>query len=250
MFDTLTWPIYLAHYLKAMGYNNEDDWQNFYTHCLEKDYYTLSVGKKLTVLQILCEEVLGTEELRTEMNMRVESEVGFSIDTSSMVDKACDPGTVHPGCSENSACKDIDVEEGLAEHHKTNSALNNRLVEPQEGRAVGSSFHEDGNGDECRLCGMDGLLVCCDGCPSAYHSRCLGMSKMLMHDDSWYCPECKINKSEPMQGTALRGGHIFGVDPYNQVFAASCDHLLVYVLNCSVLLSFSVFKFFVFALDI
>ena len=31
----------------------------------------------------------------------------------------------------------------------------------------------DRNGDECRLCGMDGILLCCDGCPSAYHSRCI-----------------------------------------------------------------------------
>ncbi|KAL8484395.1 hypothetical protein ACS0TY_026892 [Phlomoides rotata] len=229
LFDALTWPIYLVCYLRFMGYNNEDDWQKFYTHCLERDYYTLSVGKKLAVLQILCEEVLGTEELRTEMDMRVESEIGFSTDTSSTVDTMCDPGMVIPGDTENSAFKDREVE-GLVEYCEKNSSVHNRLVKSQVDRAVGSSIHEDGNGDECRLCGMDGLLVCCDGCPSASHPRCLGISKMLMPDDSWYCPECKVNASEPkiMQGTTVRGGHIFGVDPYKQVFVASCGHLLVF----------------------
>lgn len=224
MFDTFTWPIYLAHYLKIKVNNNEDDWQKFYTHCLERDYYTLSVGKKLTVLQILCDEALSTEELRKEMEMRVESEDGFSVDTS----------------SENPASKDVEAE---------------GLVESQAVREVGSSIHEDENGDECRVCGMDGLLVCCDGCPSAYHSRCLGMSKMFMPDDSWYCPECKINASEPknIRGTMLRGGHTFGMDPYGQVFVASCDHLLVYVttlLFIVFLLSFSIFKFFLSAVDV
>lgn len=31
---------------------------------------------------------------------------------------------------------------------------------------------DDGNGDECYLCKMDGNLICCDSCPAAFHSRC------------------------------------------------------------------------------
>ena len=96
-----------------------------------------------------------------------------------------------------------------------------------------TSADDDANGDECRICGMDGLLLCCDGCPLSYHSRCVGLNKMHMPEGSWYCPECKIKATETkiLQGTTLRGGYNFGVDPYGQVFVATCDHLLVYVSN-------------------
>lgn len=222
MLDTLNWPVYLVHYLMARGYKNGDDWKELYAHCLEKDYHTLSVGKKLTALQVLCDDVLDTEELRAEVDMREASEVGMDIDTSTMLE-TCEPARVHPGDSDD--CKDIEAALGV-EKHQTENSLDNNQMETQVGTAV-----EDGNGDECRLCGMDGVLVCCDGCPSVYHSRCLGLSKMP--NGSWFCPECKINETEPkvLRGTTLRGGNVFGVDPYQQVFVASFDHLLVYVSN-------------------
>ncbi|XP_057781903.1 DDT domain-containing protein PTM-like isoform X2 [Salvia miltiorrhiza] len=222
LLDTLTWPIYLVHYLMVLGHKNGDDWKELYAHCLERDYYTLSVDKKLITLQILCDDVLDTEELRAEIDMREASEVGMEIDMSTVLG-ACEPARVIPGDSETSNCKDIEAAQ-RAENHQTRNALDNPCMESQVGGAV-----EDGNGDECRLCGMDGVLVCCDGCPSAYHSRCLGLNKMLVSNGSWYCPECKVNENDPkiLRGTTLRGGSVFGVDPYGQVFVASCDHLLV-----------------------
>ncbi|KAK4441253.1 DDT domain-containing protein PTM [Sesamum alatum] len=227
LLDTLTWPIYLVHYVMVMGYKN-GDWKGFYTHSLERDYYTLSAGKKLTILQILCEDVLDSEELRTEMDMREESEVGIDIE-SKMVATKSEPEGVHPRYSKASASTDIEAAQSVAEHCEIKSSCSGHFLESQAGGSVGNSIDEDANGDECRLCGMDGFLVCCDGCPSSYHSRCLGLNRMLMPDGSWYCPECKINATEPkiLQGTALRGGENFGVDPYEQVFVASCDHLLV-----------------------
>ncbi|KAL0390610.1 UNVERIFIED_CONTAM: DDT domain-containing protein PTM [Sesamum calycinum] len=211
-----------------MGYKNGPDWKGFYTHSLERDYYTLSAGKKLTVLQILCDDVLDSEELRTEMDMREESEV--RIDTESKMGVTIsEPKTVHPRYSKASACKDTEPLQSVAEHHEIKSSHSSHFLESQAGGPIGNSIDEYGNGDECRLCSMDGLLICCDGCPSSYHPRCLGLNRMLMPDGSWYCPECKINASEPkiLQGTALRGGENFGVDPYEHVFVASCDHLLV-----------------------
>ncbi|KAL0436984.1 UNVERIFIED_CONTAM: DDT domain-containing protein PTM [Sesamum radiatum] len=227
LLDTLTWPIYLVHYLMVMGYKNGPDWKGFYTHSLERDYYTLSAGKKLTILQILCEDVLDSEELRAEIDRREESEV---IDTESkMVATISEPKRVHPRYSKASASKDTEPLHGVAEHREIKPCHSSHFLESQAGGQIGNSVDEYGNGDECRLCSMDGLLVCCDGCPSSYHSRCLGLNRMLMPDGSWYCPECKINAIEPkiLQGTALRGGENFGVDPYEQVFVASCDHLLV-----------------------
>ncbi|KAL0418284.1 UNVERIFIED_CONTAM: DDT domain-containing protein PTM [Sesamum radiatum] len=193
LLDTLTWPIYLVHYL-----------------------------------MILCDDVLDSEELRTEMDMREESEV--RIDTESkMAVTISEPKTVHPRYSKASACKDTEPLQSVAEHREIKSSHSSHFLESQAGGPIGNSIDEYGNGDECRLCSMDGLLICCDGCPSSYHPRCLGLNRMLMPDGSWYCPECKINASEPkiLQGTALRGGENFGVDPYEHVFVASCDHLLV-----------------------
>lgn len=208
----------------ARGYENGDEWKKLRAHCLESDYYTLSVGKKLTALQILCDDVLDTEELRAEIDMREASEVGIDVDTSKMLD-TCEPARVHPGDSKTSDCKDIEAALGV-EKYQAEHSLDNDHMESQVDRAA-----EDGNGDECRLCGMDGVLVCCDGCPSVYHSRCLGLSKMP--NGSWFCPECKISENEPkiLQGTTLRGGDLFGVDPYQEIFVASCGHLLVYASN-------------------
>lgn len=37
----------------------------------------------------------------------------------------------------------------------------------------------DWNSDVCCLCKMDGSLICCDGCPAAYHFKCVGVSRNL-----------------------------------------------------------------------
>ncbi|KAL6563659.1 hypothetical protein OROGR_002618 [Orobanche gracilis] len=237
LLDTLTWPIYLVHYLILMDNRNGQNWKGFYIHSLERDYYSLSVGTKLIVMQTLCECVLDSEELRIALDLRQESEVGIDIDTNSTV--TCKSRRAGPGYSKISFSKDMDAIQIVAEP-ETKSVLDGHSMESQVGGPVGNSIDEDGNGDECRLCGMDGLLVCCDGCPSSYHSRCLGLNKMFMPDGSWYCPECKINATEPKipRRAALRGGYVFAVDPYEQVFVASCDHLLVLMAsnnseNCS-----------------
>ncbi|KAL8496450.1 hypothetical protein ACS0TY_020241 [Phlomoides rotata] len=232
LLDNITWPFYLVHYLMVMGFKNGPDWKEFYAHSLQRDYYTLSAGKKLTVLQILCDNILDSEELRAEMDMREESEVGIDMDTSTIVKPTGASRRVRPRYSKTSASKEIEAIKNLAEHHeiKSSRGSHSTLV----GGPIESSADEDSNGDECRICGMDGLLLCCDGCPSSYHSRCIGLNKLHMPEGSWYCPECKINATEPkiLQGTTLQAGHSFGVDIYGQLFVAACDHLLV--LNASV----------------
>ncbi|KAL0369575.1 UNVERIFIED_CONTAM: DDT domain-containing protein PTM [Sesamum angustifolium] len=227
LLDTLTWPVYLVHYLMVMGYTNGLEWKGFYAHSLERDYYTLSAGRKLLILQILCDDVLDSEELRAEMDMREESEVGIDIDSSTMISPTGGSRRVHPRYSRTASAKDKESVGSIAEHHEKKDLFGSHF--DQVGGSVENSAEEDGNGDECRICGMDGLLLCCDGCPSSYHSRCLGLNKMHMPEGSWYCPECQINATEPkiLQGTTLKGGLNFGVDPYGQVFVATCDHLLV-----------------------
>lgn len=64
-----------------------------------------------------------------------------------------------------------------------------------------NSAPEDGNEDNCFLCDEDGLLVCCDRCPRAYHGECAGL-KMDAYGDpivpegEWLCPDCEDEADE------------------------------------------------------
>ncbi|CAK9173784.1 unnamed protein product, partial [Ilex paraguariensis] len=228
LLDILTWPVYLVQYLLMMGYTERLEWQEFYIEALENDYYTVSAGRKLLILQILCDDVLDSEELRAEINMREESEAGLDPDSVTVVGPESGPKRIHPRYPKTSACQDQEAMEIITENHEIKSKPSN-LGFNASGMDAGSDVSLDGNNDECRLCGMDGTLLCCDGCPSAYHSRCIGVMKMFIPEGAWYCPECASNRIGPAitRGTYLRGAEIFGVDSYGQVFLGTCNHLLV-----------------------
>ncbi|KAF5931088.1 hypothetical protein HYC85_031961 [Camellia sinensis] len=186
LLDTLTWPVYLVQYLMVMEYTNGPEWKGFYIDVLEKDYYTLAVGQKLMILQILCDDVLESEELRAEIDMREESEVGIDSDAVQTVSSEGGPRRVHPRYSKTSACKNEEAMEIIAETHGTKSSCNSSSLGVKGTEMdVDADIVHDGNSDECRLCGMDGTLLCCDGCPSAYHSRCIGVSKMFIPEGAW-----------------------------------------------------------------
>ncbi|XP_023738116.1 DDT domain-containing protein PTM [Lactuca sativa] len=225
LLDSLTWPMFIVQYLTTMRYAEGQEWKEFYVNVLEKDYYTLSAGRKLIILQILCDGALDSAELRAEIDNREESEVGPDPDavlafTEPVKDtpiKRRGRPPKNPLPKDQEPVKDIPI------------PAPNSSVPKVTGSHVGADVDEDGNVDECRLCGMDGILVCCDGCPLAYHSRCIGIMKMFMPEGAWYCPECTMNKIGPnvTKLTSLRGAEIFGIDPYEQVFLGSCNHLLV-----------------------
>ncbi|KAK9868990.1 hypothetical protein WJX84_004562 [Apatococcus fuscideae] len=50
----------------------------------------------------------------------------------------------------------------------------------------------DGNSDLCVLCTQGGSLLCCDGCPAAYHVRCIGETARSLPEGEWLCPECSL----------------------------------------------------------
>lgn len=230
LLDAMTWPVYLVHYLTGMGYTDEHGWKEFYPHTLEKEYYSLTAGRKLIVLQILCDSVLDSEELRAEIDMREESEVGIDSDGGTVFAPVIGPRRVHPRYAKTSACKDQEAIKLNKENSETNIFSNtNSLGAKVTGQASIRDVDQDGNGDECRLCGMDGTLLCCDGCPSSYHGRCIGVCKMYIPEGAWYCPECTVNGLDPKitRGTPLKGSEVFGVDSYGQVFMGTCNHLLV-----------------------
>lgn len=41
---------------------------------------------------------------------------------------------------------------------------------------------------ECGVCRLGGELLCCDGCPRAFHTKCIDLK--TVPDDEWFCDEC------------------------------------------------------------
>lgn len=233
LLDTLTWPVYIVQYLTVMGYISGPQWKGFYDELLKEEYFTLPVGRKLLILQILCDDVLESAELRAEIDLREEAEVGIYYDSDESNPLENRPRRVHPRYSKTSAYKDKEDMKFTNEIPKTQSCGNSFSGRGNKGDVDTVNCEVDRNSDECRLCGMDGTLICCDGCPSAYHTRCIGVMKSSVPEGSWYCPECIFNKIGPTItiGTSLKGAELFGIDTYEQIFLGTCNHLLVYVLT-------------------
>ncbi|OIV99294.1 hypothetical protein TanjilG_17104 [Lupinus angustifolius] len=227
LLDTLTWPVFAIQYLIINGYTKGPEWDGFYDEVFTREYYLFPVSRKLMILQILCDDVLESEEIKAEMNMRKDSEVGVDYDAEDIPPVEIRPGRVHPRYAKTSSCEDKESMEFASVSNAVNQTGNSISYFRDTESTEDGEDHR--NGDECRLCGMDGILLCCDGCPSAYHSRCIGVMKMYIPEGAWYCPECKINMIEPttVKGTSLRGGEILGKDLYGQLFVGTCNHLLV-----------------------
>ncbi|XP_063696031.1 chromodomain-helicase-DNA-binding protein Mi-2 homolog [Culicoides brevitarsis] len=76
--------------------------------------------------------------------------------------------------------------------------LDPELEEAPEGKwscatceAEGPQIEEDDEHQEfCRICKDGGELLCCDSCPSAYHTFCLNPPLDDIPDGDWRCPRC------------------------------------------------------------
>lgn len=79
--------------------------------------------------------------------------------------------------------------------------LDPELEEAPEGKwscaaceAEGPQAPEEEGDDEhqefCRICKDGGELLCCDSCPSAYHTYCLDPPLSELPETSWTCPRC------------------------------------------------------------
>lgn len=76
--------------------------------------------------------------------------------------------------------------------------LDPELEETPEGKwscptceADGPAEQDDDEHQEfCRVCKDGGELLCCDSCPSAYHTFCLNPPLSEIPDGDWKCPRC------------------------------------------------------------
>ncbi|KAK6138144.1 hypothetical protein DH2020_028124 [Rehmannia glutinosa] len=71
------------------------------------------------------------------------------------------------------------------------------------------------NDDLCSICEDGGNLLCCENCPRAFHTECVGLSSTPQ--GTWYCKYCrnmfeKERIAEP-DANAIAAGRVPGVDP-------------------------------------
>jgi len=64
-------------------------------------------------------------------------------------------------------------------------------IPPEEEQAP-----KDHHNEFCKVCHDGGELLCCDSCPSAYHTFCLSPPLKNVPDEEWMCPRCS---AEPLR---------------------------------------------------
>ena len=74
---------------------------------------------------------------------------------------------------------------------------------------------EDQHDDVCDRCFKGGTLLCCDTCTLAYHTKCVGLSKLP--DGDWSCPTCVIEFSRIDPYLKVRKGNVL-IDAYFFLF--------------------------------
>ncbi|KAL3636267.1 hypothetical protein CASFOL_020814 [Castilleja foliolosa] len=71
------------------------------------------------------------------------------------------------------------------------------------------------NDDLCSICEEEGDLLCCENCPRAFHTVCVGLS--CFPQGTWYCKYCKNmfekEKYAERNANAIAAGRVPGVDP-------------------------------------
>ncbi|KAK9838020.1 hypothetical protein WJX74_009849 [Apatococcus lobatus] len=135
------------------------------SHKLQIEYSSLSMADKAAILAQLCDNLLDLRTIRNEIERR-ETEGHWVAG--------------HGG--EGGICPMRTLEE-RARRNNPETDENGNPVAPVSG---------DGNSDLCMLCNQGGSLLCCDGCPAAYHVRCIGETARSLPDGEWLCPECSL----------------------------------------------------------
>ena len=79
---------------------------------------------------------------------------------------------------------------------------------------------DDDENDLCEVCGDGGNLICCDGCPRAYHCKCIGVRESQL-PEVWHCPECSVVTPEVQNQMRVdtlvvgkNGTHLWSVGGY------------------------------------
>ncbi|KAJ8446872.1 hypothetical protein Cgig2_016182 [Carnegiea gigantea] len=189
LLDVITWPMFMIEYLLIHGSGLKPGSSLDQLNLFDGEYYSQPAKVKLELLRRLCDDVIEVEATRSELSKRM-----VMSDCTVEVDRAINNDLYRKRRVSSGAHGDTGCSENMAEEVA------------------------DGNSDECCLCKMDGNLICCDGCPAAYHTKCVGIISSLLPEGEWYCPECMVGKfnlgTKPQK--LIRGADLLGIDPYGR----------------------------------
>lgn len=73
---------------------------------------------------------------------------------------------------------------------KTKQTKTKKVLVESEKPAAKVPVVDDGNDSHCGACSADGDLVCCDGCPAAFHAKCVGLDPDNLPEGDWFCDKC------------------------------------------------------------
>ncbi|CAN6444145.1 unnamed protein product [Victoria cruziana] len=226
--DSLTWPVYLVEYLLISGSAVSSGLQLAQLKILNGEYYRHPAAVKLEVLRCLCDDFMETEEIRGEIGRRALASELYGETDRTVIFFSSTSSTP----ASNRSYKKRKVNTDLAKH-VISLEKDGLECSPLHQEAAEASIedvkNDDWNSDDCCLCKMDGNLICCDGCPAAYHSRCVGVCRDLLPEGDWYCPECVMDNTVGRfkSSNPLQGGELLGIDPLGRIYFATYGYLLV-----------------------
>ncbi|KAL7693760.1 putative Zinc finger, FYVE/PHD-type, Zinc finger, RING/FYVE/PHD-type, methyltransferase, trithorax [Plasmopara halstedii] len=82
---------------------------------------------------------------------------------------------------------------------------------------------------DCSVCGLGGELLCCDGCPRAFHVNCIGL--VTIPETEWFCNECNLQTCGTCKKNKIRlDSHVIcgsedGSKGCDRVFHLKCAKL-------------------------
>ncbi|KAJ0260851.1 PHD-finger and DNA binding domain-containing protein [Hirschfeldia incana] len=198
--DVVNYPIFVVEYLLFSGSKDKPGVDLSRFKYLRNEYFRQPMDLKIEILSSLCDDMTDAEVVISELDKRsfaVESEMETVRKTNSEVRRR--KRTM------------MELPDDLS--------LNDEVID--------LSF--DRNSDYCCLCKIDGNLLCCDGCPAAYHSKCVGVASDLLPEGDWYCPECAFDRLLPglKPEKQIRGAEFIDIDPHGRRYYSSCGYLLV-----------------------
>lgn len=198
--DVVTYPLFVVEYLLFSGTKDNPGLDLTRLNFFRYEYFRQPVNLKVEILSRLCDDMTDAEVLRSELNKR-----SFAVEFEMELDRKTN--------TEMRRRKRAMIE--LAD----DLSLDNEVID--------TSF--DRNSDDCCFCKMDGSLLCCDGCPAAYHSKCVGLASHLLPEGDWYCPECAFDRRVPglKPEKQIRGAEFIEIDPHGRKYYNSCGYLLV-----------------------
>ncbi|XP_042574092.1 autoimmune regulator-like [Cyprinus carpio] len=85
--------------------------------------------------------------------------------------------------------------------HKAQTAQN---YVHQQGEPSTRVMDVESNDDECTVCKDGGELICCDGCPRAFHLNCLVPPLTSIPSGTWRCQLCQSNRAKDRTYTPLQ----------------------------------------------